>query len=195
MSQLRRTHARRGHRGRDPDVVAARKPVRRGAAKAPVAREPTVAVQWVGARPFLTLAEIRRTARAALREGGRPALRLSIAVVPDRRLTRLHAEWLGDPTPTDVLSFDLSDDLSEAGEIVASHDCARRTARARGVAPGRELALYVVHGVLHLCGYDDHAARERAAMRAAEQRVLAALGWPADLAPHDEVPRRSRRAP
>lgn len=192
MSQLRRTHARRGHRGRDPDVAAPR--ARRSAAKKLAARAPAVAVQWIGSRAFLTAAELRRTARAALREGGRPALRLSIAVVPDRQLTRLHAEWLGDPTPTDVLSFDLTDDLSEAGEIVASHTCARRTARARKVEPGRELALYVVHGVLHLCGHDDHTARERTAMRAAEQRVLAALGWPPDLAPHDEAPRRSRRA-
>lgn len=122
-------------------------------------------------------------------------LRLSIAVVPDRRLTRMHAEWLGDPTPTDVLSFDLGDEVSEAGEIVASHTCARRTARERGVEPGRELALYVVHGILHLCGHDDHAPRDRAAMRAAETRVLAALGWPPDLAPHDEVAQRARRAP
>jgi len=184
VSALRRTHARRGHRGRAPEVRAPKSAPRAAA----------VAVQWIGSKPFLTDAELRRTARAALREGGRPGLRISVAVVPDRQLTRLHAEWLGDPTPTDVLSFDLSDELSDAGEIVASHTCARRTARARGVEPGRELALYVVHGILHLCGHDDHAPRKRAAMRAAEQRVLAALGWPADVAPHDEVPRRPRRA-
>ncbi len=194
MSQLRRTRARRDRRGRDPELVAAPVRSRRSPAKKASVRASPVAVQWVGSRAFLSPAEIRRTARAALREGGRPTLRLSIAVVPDRQLTRLHAEWLGDPTPTDVLSFDLTDDLSESGEIVASHTCARRTARARGVEPGRELALYVVHGILHLCGHDDQRTRARTAMRAAEQRVLAALGWPADLAPHDEVPRRSRRA-
>lgn len=185
MSALRRTHARRGRRGRDPRV-----PARKSSTRAPA-----VSVQWIGSKPFLTDAEIRRTVRAALREGRRPGLLISVAVVPDRQLTRLHQEWLGDPTPTDVLSFDLSDDCSEAGEIVASHACARRTARARGVEAGRELALYVVHGILHLCGHDDRAPRERAAMRAAEQRVLTALGWPADVAPHDEVPRRPRRAP
>ncbi len=98
----------------------------------------------------------------------------------------MHAEWLDDASPTDVLSFDLSDEISEAGEIVVSHTCARRTARARRVDPRRELALYIVHGILHLCGHDDHAQRARAAMRAAERRVLATLGWPPDLAPHDE---------
>ncbi|MCY2960512.1 MAG: rRNA maturation RNase YbeY [Planctomycetota bacterium] len=195
MSLLRRTHARRGHRGRDPEVPGAKTRRRGKPAQATTGRAPPVDVQWVGSRPFLSGAEIRRTARAALREGGRPRLRVSIAVVPDRQLTRLHAEWLGDPTPTDVLSFDLSDDLSEAGEIVASHTCARRTARQRGVAAGRELALYVVHGILHLCGHDDHTRSDRAAMRAAEERVLGSLGWPSDLAPHDEVAKRSRRAP
>jgi probable rRNA maturation factor len=185
VSRLRRTHARRGRRGRDPEVAVPTAPKRRASSKSPRVRATPVAVRWVGSRPFLSDLELRRTARAALREGGRPALRLSIAVVPDRELTRLHGEWLGDPTPTDVLSFDLSDDLSEAGEIVASHTCARRTARERGVPAGRELALYVVHGVLHLCGHDDHDRRERAAMRAAERRVLARLGWPDDDAPHD----------
>lgn len=194
MSRLRRTHARRGRRGRDPE------PARR-AASAPKSRAPAskrapapVDVRWEGGRPFLTAAEIRRTARAALREGRRPALRLSIALVTDRAIARLHGEWLADPTPTDVLSFDLGDDLSEAGEVVASHDCARRVARERGVDAGRELALYVVHGVLHLCGHDDHAPRERARMRAAERRVLSALGWPDDPGPHDGPPQRARRA-
>ncbi|MBL8860794.1 MAG: rRNA maturation RNase YbeY [Planctomycetes bacterium] len=159
-----------------------------------VPRPAAVDVRWIGARPFASEAEIRRTARAALREGRRADLRLSVALVPDRALARLHAEWLGDPAPTDVLSFDLSDGSSSAGEIVASHECARRTARARGVDPRRELALYVVHGVLHLCGHDDHAPRQRAAMRAAERRVLATLGWPDDDAPHDEIVVRRPRA-
>jgi probable rRNA maturation factor len=152
-------------------------------------------VRWDGARPFLSAAELRRTARAARAEGGRPRLRLSVAIVGDRALARLHGTWLGDSAPTDVLSFDLTDALSEAGEVVASHACARRTARARGVDPRRELALYVVHGVLHLCGHDDRAPRARAAMRAAEARVLARLGWPPDELPHDETERRARRAP
>ncbi len=161
------------------------KPVRAASAHV-TARLSPLAVQWTGSDPFLSAAEIRRTARAALREGERTDLRLSIAIVTDRELTRLHADWLGDASPTDVLSFDLSDEHSAAGEIVVSHTCARRTARARRVDPGRELALYVVHGILHLCGHDDHSQRDRRAMRGAEQRVLASLGWPPDSAPHDD---------
>jgi probable rRNA maturation factor len=183
VSHLRRTHARRGHRGRDPEEAPRSR------------RSGRIEVRWEGGRPWISEADLRRTARAARSEGGRPALSLSIGIVSDRALARMHGEWLSDPTPTDVLSFDLSDALSEAGEVLASHECARRTARARGVEPGRELALYVVHGVLHLCGHDDHAPRDRARMRAAEARVLARLGWPPDDAPHDETARGRRPGP
>jgi probable rRNA maturation factor len=85
-----------------------------------------------------------------------------------------------------VITFDLSDDLDGVGgEIYVSAPCARKTARARGVAVRRELSLYVVHGVLHLCGYDDSTRADRARMRAAETRVMRALGWKDDPNPHD----------
>lgn len=148
-------------------------------------------MRWVGGPAFLSDARIRRAARAALRAGGRPDLELSLVFVRDRELTRMHADWLGDPSPTDVLSFDLGD----AGEIVTSFECARRTARERGVDPGRELSLYVVHGVLHLCGHDDRTKPDRARMRAAERAVLLSLGWDDDPAPHDEVRPRRRAGP
>lgn len=148
-------------------------------------------MRWIGGRAFLSDARIRRAARAALRAGGRPDLELSLVFVRDRELTRMHADWLGDPSPTDVLSFDLGD----AGEVVTSFECARRTARARGVEPGRELSLYVVHGVLHLCGLDDRTKPERVRMRAAERAVLLSLGWEDDPEPHDELRRRRGAAP
>ncbi len=148
-------------------------------------------MRWIGGRAFLSDVRIRQAARAALRAGGRPDLELSLVFVRDRELTRMHADWLGDPTPTDVLSFDLGD----AGEIVTSFECARRTARARGVEPGRELSLYVVHGVLHLCGHDDRTRPERARMRAAERAVLLSLGWEDDPAPHDEIRHRRGAGP
>ncbi len=183
MSRVRRTHTRRGRRGREPEIPLTKRRT----------RPTTVDVTWVGGEPFLGPVAIRKAARAALAEGKRPTLRLSIACLTDRRLARLHDEWLGDPSPTDVLSFDLSDGTSEVGEILVSHECARRTARSRAVDARRELLLYVVHGVLHLCGHDDHAPRDRARMRAAEARVLASLGWAPDSHPHDETDRLARR--
>lgn len=119
--------------------------------------------------------EIRAAAQAALEHGARGDSRLSVAIVGDAQIARLHGQWFDDPTPTDVISFELGDDGGPAGELYVSLDTARRVARARRLDPGRELALYVVHGALHLCGFDDTTLRARNAMRAAERAVLARL--------------------
>lgn len=130
---------------------------------------------------------VREAAEAALAHGGRAGLDLDVVLVDDETLRDLHGRFLGDATPTDVLAFDLGDDgHGPAGEVYASVDCARRVAARRGVEPARELCLYVVHGVLHLCGLDDRTAEARAAMRAAERTVLSSLGYPEDERPHDE---------
>lgn len=128
---------------------------------------------------------IRAAAVAALAHGGRPTLDVDVILVSDRALAALHAQFLGDPSPTDVMAFDLGAEGGSPGaEIYVSVDCARRVARTRGVSAERELLLYVVHGALHLCGFDDHSGGERKRMRAAEARVLGALGLPPDTGPH-----------
>lgn len=136
--------------------------------------------------------EIRAIVAAALDEGGRPGVELSVVLVDDATLAEMHGQQLGDPTPTDVMSFDLEDDdgsgaqaLGPVGEVYVSVDRAQAVASERGVRFARELALYLVHGTLHLCGHDDHEPDDRARMRAAETRVLARLGFEADTAPHD----------
>lgn len=142
------------------------------------------------AAPELTTARARRAVQAALEQGGRPELRVDVVLVDDAGLVELHARYLGDASPTDVIAFDLrggeaeaSDDGPDA-EIYASAERARAVARTRGVDSGRELALYLVHGALHLCGHDDREPRARRRMRAAEARVMEALGYPPDGAPH-----------
>jgi probable rRNA maturation factor len=143
-------------------------------------------VSWDGTARLAPDSEVRGAVRAARKHGRREDLGLSIVFVGDARLARLHARHMGDPSHTDVITFDLSDELGgPAGEIYASAQRARRVARARGVPARRELALYVVHGVLHLCGYDDRTRAERTRMRAAEARVLRSLGWSDDVLPHD----------
>ena len=67
--------------------------------------------------------------------------------------------------------------------MVASAETARREAAARGLAPEDELLLYVVHGVLHLLGFDDHAPADRRRMRAAERKALRAAGVSRNLFP------------
>lgn len=138
-------------------------------------------VHWNVPGPrLLSVAEVRAAVGASLQHGGRADLLLSVVFVSDAELARLHELHLGDPSPTDVMAFDLGEFGSgPAAEVYVSVDRARAVARTRDLAPERELALYVVHGCLHLCGFDDHSPTQRARMRRAEKAVFRKLGYPA----------------
>lgn len=99
---------------------------------------------------------------------------LSLAFLTDEALARLHADYLADPAPTDVITFPGNPQLGTAGEICVSADAALRSARAADVSS--EITLYVVHGWLHLAGHDDRAPAPRRAMRRAESRAMAIIG-------------------
>jgi len=103
---------------------------------------------------------------------------LSLAVVGDGEIRRVHREFLGLDTPTDVLSFALGPADGSGpgglfGEVVVSSETALREAKRRGLLPEEELALYAIHGALHLVGYDDLDPASRRTMRRAERRYLA----------------------
>ena len=66
--------------------------------------------------------------------------------------------------------------MDDTIDLIVSVECAQRRARELGHSARDELALYIVHGVLHACGYDDRDDAERRRMRIAEQEVLAQLG-------------------
>lgn len=104
-----------------------------------------------------------------------PAGELSIVFLTDAALARLHGEFLGDPALTDVITFAGSPLLGTAGEICVSADAAVRFARSRGRDFSAELTLYLVHGWLHLAGYDDLAPAKKRVMRRAETRALRLL--------------------
>ena len=99
---------------------------------------------------------------------------LDLAVVSGPQMASLNRRWLGRGGATDVISFDLSDDpaAGPGGQIIVCADVAVREARRRGVGPQRELMLYVVHGLLHLIGYDDASPRAAARMHAREEEIL-----------------------
>jgi probable rRNA maturation factor len=103
---------------------------------------------------------------------------VSVALVDDATIARLNEQHLGHEGPTDVITFDLSDDSEEGveGEIVLSVDTARREAAGRGHSPAAEIALYVVHGTLHLLGYDDQLAADARDMHEREDAILSSLG-------------------
>lgn len=108
-----------------------------------------------------------------MRDAGLSEARISIAVVDDATIARLHEKFLADPSPTDVLSFVLerSEEHLE-GEVVLSADTARANATRYRNTAEREALLYAIHGVLHLVGYDDTTPRMRAEMRRQEKRYL-----------------------
>jgi probable rRNA maturation factor len=133
--------------------------------------EPAFAVTDRG-RPRTPKVFLRRVVRATLAFARRPRLPVSLLLTDDREIARLHGEYLGDATPTDVISFA----LDGTAELVISVATAKRCAKAHGHPYRHELALYVVHGLLHVCGFDDVRPRARARMRAAERTVLRRLG-------------------
>lgn len=135
---------------------------------------------WKHGRRLLAAPEVRRIVDAALAFGGRAGLAVAVIFVDDAFLCALHERFLGDPSATDVITFDLGESDTDDGvacEIYVSVDCARRVAQRRGEPVERELALYLAHGALHLCGFDDHERGDRRRMRAAEAHVLRALGY------------------
>jgi probable rRNA maturation factor len=79
----------------------------------------------------------------------------------------LHRKFLGEAGPTDVLTF-------QHGEIFISVETARRHAGAFGNSLARELKLYIVHGLLHLHGFDDQTPAEARRMKTAQEKILRA---------------------
>lgn len=109
---------------------------------------------------------------------GQPAMppgELSLVFLTDAALAQLHADYLGDPTTTDVITFDGNPALGSAGEICVSADTAAAYAQAHGRNFSDELTLYLVHGWLHLAGYDDLQPAKKRAMRRAEARAMRVL--------------------
>ena len=100
--------------------------------------------------------------------------RISVSIVDDPTIHQLNRQWLDHDYATDVLSFPLSweNDFLE-GEVVASGDTAKASASRFSWRSDDELLLYVVHGTLHLVGYDDHSPEDLAEMRQGEREILA----------------------
>lgn len=112
---------------------------------------------------------------------------ISLAFVDNDTIHQLNKRYLSHDEPTDVLSFPLSEPTARklAGELVIGAEVAKGQAESRGHEVGAELALYVIHGLLHLCGYDDATETAATEMRERERHYLRELGLP-DIAPGEE---------
>jgi probable rRNA maturation factor len=131
---------------------------------------------WKAARPDVA-ALARRAARAALRGAGRPDAdaELSLVLADDATVHALNARWRKQDKPTNVLSFPGGDPVL-LGDVVLAFETVRREAVEQGKTLGDHLSHLVVHGVLHLLGFDHRKRREAEAMETLERRVLAGLG-------------------
>ena len=97
---------------------------------------------------------------------------LSIAFVTDEAIAQVHKVFMNDPGSTDVITFPADPKMNSAGEIIVSVDHALDRAKELDEPFSRELSLYLIHGWLHLAGYDDRSEEDRKAMRAAEQKAM-----------------------
>jgi probable rRNA maturation factor len=118
--------------------------------------------------------QIRGAVRRILKEHAVTRATISVAVVDDATIARLHEQFLHDDSPTDVLSFVFeSGDGYLEGEVIVSAETAAAAAPRFGSSAANELLLYVIHGTLHLVGHDDRTASQRAEMRRQEHAFLA----------------------
>ena len=137
---------------------------------------------------------VRRAAEAAMAESAFPQIaesrrtvELSIRLTTDEDVRVLNAHWRGKDRPTNVLSFPMSaqDELQQAGEdgpelmlgdIVLARGVCEREAAEKGVPVEEHATHLLVHGTLHLLGYDHADDRDAADMEGREARALARLG-------------------
>jgi probable rRNA maturation factor len=157
------------------------------AARRPSRRVHRIAVQV--ARPFrsaLRTAWVRRIARGVLTAEDVAPTELGVVVSDDATVRELNRRYLGVDEPTDVLSFNLGEEGGEPfalppgeaaplGEVIISFPTAHRKAEEQGHSVQAEVAHLLVHGVLHLLGYDHLEAEDERTMRQREEEILADL--------------------
>jgi probable rRNA maturation factor len=148
--------------------------------------------EWDSSRSWLPL--VRKAAEAAISESAYPdlaqaerPLEISVTLTGDGQVQALNAKWRGKDKPTNVLSFPMADerDLTRSniagaelllGDIILARGVCEAEASDKGVSVEDHAAHLVVHGTLHLLGYDHHDERDAADMEAREVRALKRLG-------------------
>ena len=121
-----------------------------------------------------------------------PESALTIAITDDNAVAALNRQFRGVDAPTDVLSFPMDSLPHYLGDLVIAYPYAKAQAEREGHALADSLTLLVVHGTLHLLGYDHDTPEHRAEMWAEQEAALIALGIPVEIVPaledgvHDE---------
>lgn len=142
------------------------------------------AVNVIGRRrmPGVRVRTVRSEARRLLAALGETAAELTVSLVADAQIHALNRDYRGKDRPTDVLAFAMREgrrvpgDDAVLGDVVISVDTAARQARERGVSTAHEVRTLLIHGVLHLLGYDhERSAAEARRMRSMERRLRRVL--------------------
>ncbi len=128
---------------------------------------------------------VRADARRLLAALDETRAELTVSLVDDQEMHRLNHDFRGIDRPTDVLAYAMREgvrapgDAAVLGDVVISMETAARQARRRGVATAAEVRTLLIHGVLHLLGYDhERSPAEARRMRAMERQLHAALNVP-----------------
>jgi probable rRNA maturation factor len=107
---------------------------------------------------------------------GWQAGQISVAVVNDRTIQDVNRQYLNHDYPTDVISFNLTDDDQNLeGEVIVSWQTAKRVAEESGWTTSQELLLYIIHGMLHIVGLDDATPTQSKKMRQKERQYMQAI--------------------
>jgi len=128
------------------------------------------------------LAQVRADADALLHALEEDGAELAVSLVDDAEIQQLNRDYRGKDRPTDVLAFAMREgervpgDEAVLGDVVISLETAARQARRRGVSDADEVRASLIHGVLHLLGYDhERSPAEARRMKAMERRLKAVL--------------------
>ena len=129
---------------------------------------------------FVEVERLRRIALGVLTGEGMPSAELGVLVTNDEAARRLNREYAGEDEPTDVLAFSLRegeefvspDGVMRLGEVIISYPTASRQAAEAGRQVDEEIAHLLVHGILHLLGYDHAEPDEAWRMRLRESELL-----------------------
>lgn len=128
-------------------------------------------------------AELARAAKAAFRAAPRPGkFAVTLALTDDKEMRALNRAWRGKDAPTNVLSFPggvapgLGEEPCPLGDVVLAAETIEREAEAQGIPFADHVCHLVVHGVLHLLGFDHESEADAATMESLETKVLAGLG-------------------
>lgn len=142
-----------------------------------------ISVARVKKTSVFTNKKIIQIGESVLLKEGIKSASISVALLDDKAIHSANKKFLNHDEPTDVITFPFEGDKKFlSGEILIGLDVARRHAKLARHSLENELTLYFIHGLLHLCGFDDIDPDARKKMRKRERLHLARLGLP-DIAP------------